>query len=84
MAWRNGDLVGGVCYPAGSMTWRVLMQGADGQKYVSSALFTREDAISFAREVLRDGSLKVLKIESDQGETIKLDEEGGGGQSEAG
>lgn len=56
------------------MTWRILMKDGEGQKYTSSALNTREEALSFACDLQRDGSLQIVKIENADGGIIELDE----------
>ena len=56
------------------MGWRILLQGDDGQEYSSSSLATRENALSFACDLVRDGDLRVLEIVDERGETIDLDE----------
>ena len=56
------------------MTWHILLVDSDGHKYTSSGLRTREEALHFACDLLREGDLKILKIEDTQRETIELEE----------
>ena len=56
------------------MSWRIFMKDNEGLKYISSPQSTREDAIDFACDLLRDGTLQILKIENSNGETINLNE----------
>ena len=67
---RRGDGDGDQGAPAiegQAMTWHIMLQDNDGQKYTSSVLDTREQALSFASDLLREGDLQILKIENRQG-----------------
>ena len=55
-------------------SWRIFLKDNEGLKYISSPQCTREDALNFAYDLLRDGTLQILKIENSNGETIDLDE----------
>ena len=56
------------------MTWHILMKDREGQKYTSSPLATRDAALGFACDVLREGDLEIISIEDDRGETVDLGE----------
>ena len=56
------------------MGWRILLQSDDGHEYTSSSLASRQNALSFACDLLRAGELHIVEITGDAGEEIGLDE----------
>ena len=54
------------------MTWHVLLVDADGQRFTSSPLTTRDDAIRHALDLNKQGDLTIVGIESDQCEAVDL------------